>query len=370
MDESGAMEEYWIVGEDSNAHWEKKLTAVPDGTFRIMGFLEEGKDITDVENPSLGDVYFLRQSVGSDDDNFKEYIWLGDSWEMLGQAQLNISMSTLTVKLPDSTSKTYNGTSAVTIDLSGVATQKEVDALDSKIYEKLSKTDVLSKDDGVWYGALFRYGMEDGTGANGIIHYYGIDGTPVMTSMRLNMNDFEFGQFKVNGSGLEMKSGYNTFKVNGRDALLKRDASSEYYQRLNPIILVVNVFYHPNVNQWCNVLYNPYNLKVLCQRTSTGRYLFTHGLKDAGLCTGSITDSQGDPLDTTDFDFYTSVEAERPYVVVGNASSGKFNSRSFLYFSPEQMDENSFTFGTADDASSNDFQRCSIMIYDFSRFKV
>lgn len=347
MDESGAMEEYWIVGEDSNAHWETKLTAVPDGTFRIMGFLEEGKDITDVENPSLGDVYFQRQSDGSDDDNFKEFIWLGDSWEMLGQAQLNITMSTLTVNLPDDTSKTYNGTSAVTIDLSDVATRKFVadacNIISNKLInypDDLTDKDLLARDTST--NLVKAYHASSGWSDTGITA--ASDSTQITHSKTTQI---------VNGDDVWIRRNSQTASPNYSEY----DKQPVFY-RLNPVVLAVTVedkYYtsgSPNHELWVYSQYNPYGIGFSI--TLEGEYYkVTHNMGKKGILGTGVRGSLP----------YYSAENSAPYYVVGTASLEDRNSCGI--FGVIQYDYNDFTFWTSDDNSFNHFRSCRIVVFEF-----
>lgn len=122
--------EYWVVsGSGSNATWEQKGLA-SDSLVRFKGTkanLDEVKAITDMQ---VGDMWLVPED-GVTDSSF-EYVWTGEQWEQMGKTSseltgtLSVTGADFTIDGTSKTTKTFNGTQNVTLDMSGFAASNDI----------------------------------------------------------------------------------------------------------------------------------------------------------------------------------------------------------------------------------------------------
>lgn len=368
QDGGGVVKEYWVVGEGRSANWEEKHST-PEGYFRLMGILSSGEKLSDIKNPALGDVWFLTiDDPETEGDLYKEYVFLGDGmWEQLGQAQLDISMSTLTVKLPDSVTKTYNGMTEVTIDLSDIATKTQLNDVKKDLEQTISntKTDMateiskLPKFDNNGLGLLVR------DNSTNIVKAYkgngweetGVKTLKTSTEIRANVNGSPENIFLVNSKGLFQGTNYR---------------SSNYYHsyRANPFVLGIELrpngssydFENATMSSFYHIVYNPYSVNdPSIKRTDIGCYTITHDLLDKGVFRnpdGETAESEAN-------------EYKRYYSIIGNAAVGTYNKdRKPLWFSVVERHRNKISFCTSDASGLKDFSTCFLMFYEYSEWYI
>ena len=122
--------EYWVVsGSGSNATWEQKGLA-SDSLVRFKGTkttLDEVKAITDMQ---VGDMWLVPEDGVT--DSSLEYVWTGEQWEQMGKTSseltgtLSVTGADFTIDGTSKTTKTFNGTQNVTLDLSGYAASNDI----------------------------------------------------------------------------------------------------------------------------------------------------------------------------------------------------------------------------------------------------
>lgn len=122
--------EYWVVsGSGSNATWEQKGLA-SDSLVRFKGTkatLDEVKAITDMQ---VGDMWLVPEDGVT--DSSLEYVWTGEQWEQMGKASseltgtLSVTGADFTIDGTSKTTKTFNGTQNVTLDMSGFAASNDI----------------------------------------------------------------------------------------------------------------------------------------------------------------------------------------------------------------------------------------------------
>lgn len=129
--------EYWVVsGSGSNATWEQKGLA-SDSLVRFKGTkanLDEVKAITDMQ---VGDMWLVPEDGVT--DSSLEYVWTGEQWEQMGKTSseltgtLSVTGADFTIDGTSKTTKTFNGTQNVTLDMSLYATRDEVNEVDDRV---------------------------------------------------------------------------------------------------------------------------------------------------------------------------------------------------------------------------------------------
>lgn len=122
--------EYWVVsGSGSNATWEQKGLA-SDSLVRFKGTkatLDEVKAITDMQ---VGDMWLVPEDGVT--DSSLEYVWTGEQWEQMGKTSseltgtLSVTGAGFTIDGTSKTTKTFNGTQNVTLDMSGFAASNDI----------------------------------------------------------------------------------------------------------------------------------------------------------------------------------------------------------------------------------------------------
>lgn len=122
--------EYWVVsGSGSNATWEQKGLA-SDSLVRFKGTkanLDEVKAITDMQ---VGDMWLVPEDGVT--DSSLEYVWTGEQWEQMGKTSseltgtLSVTGADFTIDGTSKTTKTFNGTQNVTLDMSGFAASNDI----------------------------------------------------------------------------------------------------------------------------------------------------------------------------------------------------------------------------------------------------
>lgn len=122
--------EYWVVsGSGSSATWEQKGLA-SDSLVRFKGTkatLDEVKAITDMQ---VGDMWLVPEDGVT--DSSLEYVWTGEQWEQMGKTSseltgtLSVTGADFTIDGTSKTTKTFNGTQNVTLDLSGYAASNDI----------------------------------------------------------------------------------------------------------------------------------------------------------------------------------------------------------------------------------------------------
>lgn len=323
--EDGAVEEWWVQGEGAKADFVKKHELViPDGSMRFMGFAGSKTELDAKESPSKGDVWQAAVKNGRY-TIYPLYVYDGTEWVSFSQEYK------LTIKMPDGTSKTYDGSEQVSVDLSGVAT-------DDKLNE-LKKTCVtVDQLDGfaTWQdGSITLLGQKL---SDHSIHYRTPQGVWVDTGISAQ-------QGRLTGGDVSLR-------LTGKDVGMARNGNQNYY-RANPLVLAVricdlNYSYSYTIRQF----YNPYNLTLSINREDDGVYHFTHTLSDALISkwnSGVVSD-----------------DSQTTYLVVGNACVGRYGDREHGLFSVIQREPNAFYFRTVRGGNCYDFNTLDMFIYDFS----
>lgn len=325
-------------GEGAKADFVKKHElAVPDGSMRFMGLALGMEDLSKKESPSKGDVWQVAVKNGRH-TIYPLYVYDGSDWAPFMQKYK------LTVKLPDGTSKTYDGQEAVTVDLSKFATADDLDELKKTIVTVDQLDGFATWKDGNF--TLLGQKISDHS-----VHFRTPQGNWADTGVKLGTDAGIYNVSRVSGS-------QNTLRFSGKDVGLARNGGTSYY-RANPLVLAVRLVDIDGLNtagNTCTVgyLYNPYNLSVMVSdvNSSAGYYQLTHNMYTKGLVTKKSYNSNGGQDDMFS------------YVVMGTAHA--YNSVHPLFVTAISCRGDSFTFTTSDDNTPNAFETCNIMIYDFS----
>lgn len=331
--EDGSVEEWWVQGEGAGARFVRKHdTAPPDGSMRFMGYAGRYDDLLAKESPSKGDVWQVAEKDGRH-TIYPLYVYDGTEWAPLARN------FTLTVKTPDGTSKRYDGSEAVTVDLSGVATRQDVadsKAEAAKTYATIESLDGLA----TWQ-----------------------DGDYTLLGKRLDSHQVCFrtpqGSWAPTGvtagtNNITLAGGGAGLRLMGKEVGMARNGGA--YYRANPLVLAVRVVNIPDQSSYqIYEFYNPFDLSVSCVQLSQGVYTFTHNLYKAGLAL------QYGIINTSDKEIDNRIE----YMVLGNSNMGVVNDREQTYFSVIQRRQNDFDFRTADDSSCNWFNTLDLFIFSF-----
>lgn len=331
----GSVEEWWVQGEGAGARFVRKHdTAPPDGNMRFMGYAGRYDDLLAKESPSKGDVWQVAEKDGRH-TIYPLYVYDGTEWAPLARN------FTLTVKTPDGTSKRYDGSEAVTVDLSGVATRQDVadsKAEAAKTYATIESLDGLA----TWQ-----------------------DGDYTLLGKRLDSHQVCFrtpqGSWAPTGvtagtNNITLAGGGAGLRLMGKEVGMARNWGA--YYRANPLVLAVRVT-DLNFNYSYTILefYNPFNLTLSCERYSEGVFKFTHNLTAAKVSRVYGATMIND--DTIDAD------SRVTYMALGDANTNYFNYREHLLFSVLQRRFDSFDFRTAAN-KCHDFNTLDLFIFDFS----
>lgn len=331
--EDGAVEEWWVQGEGARADFVKKHEMViPDGSMRFMGFAGSMTELQSKESPSKGDVWQAAVKNGRY-TIYPLYVYDGSDWTPFTQEYK------LTIKMPDGTSKTYDGSKQVSVDLSGVATDDKLNELKKTCVTVDQLDDFATWKDGDF--TLLGQKISDHS-----IHYRTPQGNWVDTGISAQ-------QGRLTGGGVGLK-------LVGTDVGLSRNNIANYY-RANPLVLAVRLIY-PESLAACRIkeLYNPFGLSLNLKGLSRGVYEFTHNLGSSKISKSTLGahESWGDE--------WTRKDTAYTYMVMGDACKYDGKKREQLYFSVIQRYSDYFTFRTADDPTVNRFTSCDIIIFDFN----
>lgn len=339
--EDGTVEEWWVQGEGAKAGFVKKHELV-DGGMRFMGKVDSLSQLQAKESPSKGDVWQTTMFFGGE-FRYPLYFYDGSNWVAFAQDYA------LTVNLPNGTSKTYDGSKSVTVDLSKVPTNDKLDAkLDAKLDELKDTYVTVDRLDDL---ATWR------------------DGDYTLLGKRLDSHQVCFRTPQGSWAPTGVTAGTNNITLAGGDAKLRltdkevgmaRNGSKKYY-RANPLVLAVRLIF-PSSTKECRIkeLYNPFKLPLLIYGSSEGVYEFHHF-----LCSYYVSKSIID-TNKADEDEWTRNDTSYTYTVMGDACKLDGEHREQLYFSVIQRYENHFIFRTADDDTVNRFTSCDIIIFDFN----
>lgn len=346
--EDGTVEEWWVQGEGAKAGFVKKHELV-DGGMRFMGKADSLSQLQAKESPSKGDVWQVAEQDGRH-TIYPLYVYDGTEWAPLARN------FTLTVKTPDGTSKRYDGSEAVTVDLSGVATRQDVadsKAEAAKTYATIESLDGLA----TWHDGYFDLlGKHRGTNQ---VYSRTPNNTWLYTGVTAGKDSITLdgGSITLNGGSVTLDGGNTGLRLTGNEVGLARNGA---YYRANPLVLAVRLvdISGPNTTgNTCTIgyLYNPYKLDVTVSDvdSTVGYYKFTHNMYSKGLVTKRKYNENGKQDDMFS------------YVVMGTAR-GSDSAKHPLFVATMSCHGDYFTFTTSDDNTLNPFETCNIMIFDFS----
>lgn len=331
--EDGTVEEWWVQGEGAAARFVKKHELeIPDGSMRFMGHAGSMENLNAKENPSKGDVWQVGVKNGRY-SIYPLYVYTGSYWAPFSQNYR------LTVKLPDGSSKIYDGSEPITVELSKFATADDLDKLKGTCVTVDQLDGFATWKDGDI--TLLGQNLSDHS-----IHFRTPQNEWADTGVKLGTDAGISDVSRISGSETALR-------LSGKDVGLARNGNSNYY-RANPLVLAVRII-NSNGLQILN-FYNPFNLTLSCTRLNNGVFKFTHNLANAGvsnILSGIVTDKT------------EQADNKVTYLAVGNANLGAFNDREHAMFSVIQRRFNDFDFRTAI-KDVHDFNTVDLFIFDFN----
>lgn len=335
--EDGTVEEWWVQGEGAAARFVKKHELeIPDGSMRFMGHAGSMENLNAKENPSKGDVWQVGVKNGRY-SIYPLYVYTGSYWAPFSQNYR------LTVKLPDGSSKIYDGSEPITVELSKFATADDLDKLKGTCVTVDQLDGFATWKDGDI--TLLGQNLSDHS-----IHFRTPQNEWADTGVKLGTDAGISDVSRISGSETALR-------LSGKDVGLARNGNSNYY-RANPLVLAVRITTENWNNYYIESLYNPFGIGHFAfTRVKTGIYTFTHNLGKYGICKVNSNSATTEELK----DRYLT------YTMIGDARAGNYNwEKQMLYVSTKCRKFNEVDFYTADDYDADDFTWCDLMFFDFN----